>query len=142
HPLDGMGVVVPAIEGSPLLACSFSSRKYAHRAPEGKVLLRAFVGGARRPELVEKDAGELRRLVLEHVGKLLQIEGDPCYCDVARWPGTMPQYHVGHKELVARIEARVGALPNLQLAGNAYHGVGIPDCIHGGEQAAEGVFGG
>ncbi len=139
HPLDGMGVVVPAVEHNPILACSFSSQKYAHRAPEGKLLLRVFVGGALRPELAEMDDRRLRRLVLEHMALLLHVRGQPGYCDIAHWPGTMPQYHVGHKTLVARIEARTAKLPGLELAGNAYHGVGIPNCIHGGEQAAERV---
>ena len=137
HPLDGMGAVVPAVENSPILACSFSSQKYPHRAPPGKTLLRVFVGGARRPELAEMPDAELRPLVIEQTAKLLQIRGEPIYCDIAHWPRTMPQYHVGHKDLVAGIEARAAALPHFELAGNAYHGVGVPDCIHGGEQAAE-----
>ena len=115
HPLDGMGAVVPAAERSPILAVSFSSRKYAHRAPEGKTLLRVFVGGARRPEVVAMSDAELTPLVLDELTRLLQIRGQPCYRNIARWPGTMPQYHVGHKELVARIETRVAALPNLAL---------------------------
>jgi protoporphyrinogen/coproporphyrinogen III oxidase len=137
HPLDGMGAVVPAVDRSPILAVSFSSRKYAHRAPQGTTLLRVFVGGARRPEVAAMSDAELTPLVLGEMARLLQIRGQPCYRNMARWPGTMPQYHVGHKELVARIESRVAALPNLALAGNAYHGVGLPDCIHGGELAAE-----
>jgi oxygen-dependent protoporphyrinogen oxidase len=136
HPLDGMGAVVPAVERSSILAVSFSSRKYAHRAPEGKTLLRVFVGGARRAEVAAMSDAELKPLVLEELTRLLQIRGEPCYCNIARWPGTMPQYHVGHKDLVARIERRVAASPHLALAGNAYHGVGVPDCIHGGELAA------
>ncbi len=140
HPLDGMGVVVPAVERSPILACSFSSRKYPHRAPDGKELLRVFVGGARRPELAEMDDDRLLPLVLDELSRLLHIRGEPCFCRIAHWPATMPQYHVGHKELVAEIEAHAAALPNLQLAGNAYRGVGIPDCIHGGELAAERIL--
>ena len=140
HPLSGMGVVIPAIENSPILACSFSSQKYAHRAPEGKELLRVFVGGARRPELAEADDRQLRELVLGELDRLLGISGEPCYCDVAHWPRTMPQYHVGHLELVSRIEARVAEIPNFELAGNAFHGVGIPICIHSGQQAAERVL--
>ncbi len=141
HPMDGMGAVVPAVERSPLLAVSFSSRKYGHRSPEGKTLLRAFVGGARRPDLAEMDDPQLVPLVLEHLRRLLQIRGEPCFCDVAHWLRAMPQYHVGHRERIARIEARAAALPNLALAGNAYHGVGIPDCIHGGESAAQRILG-
>lgn len=142
HRLDGMGVVVPAIERSPILACSFSSQKYTHRAPEGKVLLRIFAGGSRSPELAEMEDGRLRPLLLAELARLLGIRGEPSYTSIAHWPRTMPQYHVGHKELVAWIEARVAALPGLMLAGNAYHGVGIPHCIHSGEQAAERVLSG
>jgi oxygen-dependent protoporphyrinogen oxidase len=141
HPLDGMGMVVPAVENSPILACSFSSRKYPHRAPKGQELLRVFVGGARRPEMAEMDDRRLRALVLEELSRRLRIRGEPCYCNIAHWPRTMPQYHVGHNDLVARIEARVASLPRLALAGNAYHGVGLPDCIHGGELAAERILG-
>jgi len=138
--LDAMGAVVPAVEKSPILAISFSSHKYLHRAPQGKVLLRVFVGGARRPDLAEMADERLRPLVLGELGPLLRIRGEPNFCNMAHWPGAMPQYHVGHKELVARIEERAAALPNLTLAGNAYHGVGLPDCIHGGQQAAERVL--
>jgi oxygen-dependent protoporphyrinogen oxidase len=140
HPLDGMGAVVPSVERSPILACSFSSQKYPHRCPEGKVLLRVFVGGARQPELAEMPDEQLRTLVLAHLEPLLGISGQPEYCNLAHWPRTMPQYHVGHRERVAAIEERVRRWPGLALAGNAYHGVGIPDCIHGGETAAERVL--
>ena len=140
HPLDGMGVVVPAIERSPILACSFSSQKYAHRAPEGYVLLRVFVGGARRPDLAVMDDEPLCALVLGELSRLLGIRGQPVYTNVAHWPGTMPQYHVGHKDLVGRIEAAARRLPRFALAGNAYRGVGIPHCIYSGQQAAEQVL--
>jgi len=140
HRLDGMGVVVPAIERSPILACSFSSQKYAHRAPEGKVLLRVFAGGARWPELAEMEDAKLRPLLLHELARLLGIRGEPSYCRVAHWPRTMPQYHVGHKDLADWIERRVAQWPGLQLAGNAYRGVGIPHCIHSGERAAERVL--
>ena len=139
HPLDGMGLVVPAIEKSPVLAVSFSSQKYAHRAPEGTVLLRAFVGGARCPEMAEMRTAELEPLVLGELAVLLGIRGDPVYRTTSHWPRTMPQYHVGHTQLVDRIESAVARLPRLGLAGNAYRGVGIPNCIHSGEQAAEHV---
>jgi oxygen-dependent protoporphyrinogen oxidase len=140
HPLDGMGVVIPAIENSPMLACSFSSQKYPHRAPEGKVLLRVFAGGAKRPELADMDDGRLLPLVLGELGRLLGIRGDPCYTTIAHWPRTMPQYHVGHKKLVEEVRARVRGLPDIALAGNAYQGVGIPHCIHSGQQAAEEIL--
>ncbi len=141
HPLNGMGAVVPAIENSPILAISFSSQKYAHRAPEGHVLLRVFVGGAQRPELARMPDDELLPLVLGQLDRLLGIRGEPVYCCTAHWPGTMPQYHVGHKGIVEQIKARVGKLPGIALAGNYLQGVGIPHCIHTGQQAAESVLG-
>lgn len=140
HPLDGMGAVVPAVENSPILACSFSSQKYTHRAPDGDVILRVFVGGARAPQMAEMPDDQLLPIVLGELSKLLKITGDPKYTSIAHWPRTMPQYHVGHKLLVASIESRVAQLAGLELAGNAYHGVGIPDCIHTGETAAERVI--
>jgi oxygen-dependent protoporphyrinogen oxidase len=141
HPLDGMGAVMPSIENSPILACSFSSQKYPHRAPPGKTLLRVFVGGARRPDLAEMPDPELLPLVLGHLEPLLQIKGQPTFCDIAHWPRTMPQYHVGHQERVSRIEARLALFPGLKMAGSAFRGVGLPDCIHGGERAAEEILG-
>jgi len=141
HPLDGMGVVVPAVENSPLLACSLSNQKYPHRAPPGTILLRLFAGGARRPELATMDDRPLCELLLAECDRLLGITGKPLYTRIAHWPGTMPQYHVGHRDLVAQIENRAAALHSLRLAGNAFHGVGIPHCIHSGEKAAEAILG-
>jgi oxygen-dependent protoporphyrinogen oxidase len=138
---NAMGAVFPAVEGGSILAVSFSSRKYPHRSPPGKELFRVFVGGARRPELCEYDDDRLLPPVIEELSRLLKISGRPCHCRVARWPGKMPQYRVGHLDLVARIEARAAALGNLALAGNSYRGVGLPDCIHSGQLAAERILG-
>ncbi|MHB8900678.1 MAG: protoporphyrinogen oxidase [Thermoguttaceae bacterium] len=137
HPMNGAGFVVPGVEGSPILAGSFSSRKYLHRAPEGKTLIRAFVGGARAPQMADMPDEKLVPLVLAELREVLGISGDPIYQVTAHWPGTMPQYHVGHLDLVARINARCRDIPGLALAGNAYDGVGIPTCIHSGELAAQ-----
>jgi oxygen-dependent protoporphyrinogen oxidase len=139
HPMDGMGFVVPAVEGRPILAGSFSSQKYVHRAPPDKTLIRVFAGGDRHPEMAEMDDARLVSLVCEELASLLGIKGEPIYQTVAHWPGTMPQYHVGHVQLVERIQAAVVRLPNLALAGNAFTGVGIPNCIHTGELAAEAI---
>jgi protoporphyrinogen/coproporphyrinogen III oxidase len=139
HPLDGFGFVVPAIERRRIIACSMASVKFPGRAPEGKVLLRLFVGGALQPELAGLPDNEMKKLVLEELGDLIGLTGEPEFFDVARWPGMMPQYHVGHLDLVRQIEERAASIPNFALAGNAYRGVGIPFCIHSGEQAAERV---
>ena len=140
HALDASGFVVPAIEGRRILACSFSSAKYRNRAPQGHVLLRVFVGGASDPSAVELPDAELRKIVTNELGELIGLRGEPAYWHVARWRRSMPQYHLGHCERVARIEALAAELPRLALAGNAFGGVGIPACIASGEAAAERLF--
>jgi len=140
HPLDGFGFVVPANEKRRIIACSMASVKFPGRAPEGKVLLRVFVGGAFQPELNGLPDGELRRIVIDELAELIGLAGEPEFCNIARWPGMMPQYHVGHVELINNIEERAAAIPHFALAGNAYRGVGIPFCIRSGEQAAERVL--
>ncbi len=137
HPLDGFGFVVPAIEKRPILAGSFSSVKFAGRAPQDTVLIRVFIGGALQSELAELDDHRLRQIALDELRSLIGARGEPLFADIARWPRSMPQYHLGHCQRVERIEAAVAHWPGLALAGNAYHGVGIPNCIHSGEMAAE-----
>jgi oxygen-dependent protoporphyrinogen oxidase len=133
----GFGFVVPLVEKRQILAASFASEKFLHRAPDDQVIVRAFVGGALQPQLMELSDNELSALAHCELRDLLKIAGQPLWTDVAKWPGSMPQYYVGHLERVTRIEARVADQPGLALAGNAYHGVGIPQCIHSGELAAE-----
>jgi oxygen-dependent protoporphyrinogen oxidase len=137
HPLDGFGFVVPAVERRRILAASFASVKFAGRAPSDRVLIRVFMGGALQPDLLNRTDDELRQIAREELSDLLGAAGQPELAIVARWPHAMPQYHVGHLDRIAHLEARVARLPGLELAGSAYHGVGIPHCIHSGEQAAE-----
>ncbi|MCO6043007.1 protoporphyrinogen oxidase [Aeoliella sp. ICT_H6.2] len=139
HPLDAAGVVVPNVEGRALQACSFSSVKYAGRAPDGSVVLRAFFGGAMRPELPAMSDEKLIELAKSEVGTLLGASGEPLFTVVKRWQSSMPQYHVGHAERVDEIEQRTAAHHGLELAGAALHGVGIPHCIHTAEDAARRV---
>jgi oxygen-dependent protoporphyrinogen oxidase len=140
HPLDAFGLVVPAIEKRKILAVSFTSRKFPDRAPEGCVQLRTFVGGAMQPELLQLSDDEIKRLVQSELEEILGVTWKPDFTIVARWMRSMPQYHVGHLDLVAAIDGELSGIPRLALAGNAYHGVGIPDSIHSGELAAERVF--
>jgi len=139
--LQGFGFVVPFAERRSLLACTFASRKYPGRAPEGHELLRAFVGGARRPDLVELDDEALLGTVRAELRALLGIVAEPILTRVERWRRAMPQYAVGHLDRVRDIERRAAALPGLALAGAAYRGVGIPDCVRSGEAAADAVAG-
>jgi len=137
HPLDGFGFVVPFIEKRSLIACTFSSVKFAGRAPEGCALLRAFVGGALQPDMMELPDAELISRVRDDLRDLLGIQKAPLFSEVTRWKQSMPQYHVGHLEKVRRIRERVALLPHMTLAGNAYSGLGIPDCVRSGETAAD-----
>lgn len=139
-PLTGFGFVVPAIEGRKILAGSFASLKFAGRCPSDQVLIRVFVGGALQPKLADLPDDELLSLVQQELAALIGLRGEPILAQVNRWTGAMPQYHVGHLDRVARIEQLTTALPGLALAGNAYRGVGIPQCIHSGEQAAEQIM--
>jgi oxygen-dependent protoporphyrinogen oxidase len=139
-PLQGFGFVVPAIERRSLLACTYSSRKFAGRAPEGHDLVRGFVGGALRPDLAGLADDALVGLVRDELRTLVGITASPELVRVRRYPRAMPQYDVGHLDRVAAIERRAALLPRVVLAGAAYRGVGVPDCVRSGEAAAEAVL--
>lgn len=140
HSLDGFGFVVPSIEERRIIAASFASQKFTGRAPRDAAVIRVFIGGALQPQLVELPDNELRRIAIDELHGLLGIAGQPLFVDIARWPRSMPQYHVGHLDRVAHLERRARRYPTLVLAGNAYHGVGIPQCIASAESAAERVI--
>ncbi|HYJ89206.1 MAG TPA: protoporphyrinogen oxidase [Pyrinomonadaceae bacterium] len=140
HPLDGFGFVVPFIEKRSIMACTFSSVKFAGRAPHNCVLLRAFVGGALQPEMFDLTEDQIVSRVLSDLHDLLGIERSPIFAEVSKWENSMPQYHLGHLARVERIRKRLGSLSGLALAGNAYTGPGIPDCIRSGEDAAEALL--
>ena len=140
HSLEGFGFVVPAIEKRSIIACSFATVKFSRRAPQGKVILRAFLGGALQPDIYSLSDAEMERLARADLEHYLGIRAAPLSVSLTRHPQSMPQLHVGHLDLVSRIESRVRTYNALALAGNAYHGVGIPDCIHSGELAAESVL--
>jgi oxygen-dependent protoporphyrinogen oxidase len=131
------GFFVPRTERSPLLAVSFVSVKLPDRVPDDRLLLRAFLGGALRPELVERDEEALARIAHEEVARLLALRGRPVLARTVRLPRAKPQYEVGFLEIRAAIESRVAAIPGLALAGGALGATGIPDCVASGERAAE-----
>jgi len=136
HPLDGFGFVVPAAEQRSMIAGTFASVKFAGRAPAGFVLMRTFLGGAVQPHIYALDGDALRKRVLDDLRALIGIEGTPQFVEIHHWPQSMPQYPVGHLGRVARINELLSEQPSLALAGNAFGGVGIPDCVHSGETAA------
>lgn len=139
HALDGFGFVVPMAERRKILASSFASVKFAGRAPDDCIITRTFVGGACQPELVDLPDEEIEALVNAELTELLGLQGKPLFSELVRWRNAMPQYHVGHLDRVEKIEHRTASLQNLELAGNAYRGVGIPFCVHSAENAAQRV---
>ena len=137
HPLDAFGLVVPISERRSIIAASFSSVKYEGRAPDGYVLLRAFMGGALHPEMMQHNDKGLIIAARRDLDDLLGISAVPYFAVVHRWPESMAQYDVGHLQRVAAIRRRLREHKGLQLGGNGFEGVGIPDCVRAGERAAE-----
>jgi oxygen-dependent protoporphyrinogen oxidase len=140
HPLRGFGVVVPRAESRDLMAVTWSSSKFAGRAPDGHVLVRGFLGRAGLEQAVQLDDEEMLAVVRRELADIMGIAAPPGLTEVFRWPQGMPQYRVGHAALVERIEAAVAAVPGVEVAGGAYHGIGIGDCLREGASAAERVL--
>lgn len=136
HPLDGYGLVVPKTERLRTTALSFSSTKLPGRAPDGHVLLRAFLGGARDPEILALDDRLLVETVLGEMTPVLGVRGAPVLTRVYRWPMGTPQMEVGHLDRISALERRVAQIPGLQLTGAGLRVTGIPDSIADGTRAA------
>jgi oxygen-dependent protoporphyrinogen oxidase len=134
---QGFGFLVPAAEKSRLLACTFVENKFSHRVPSDLVMLRGFLGGTRNEAAMALSDEEAVALVRREFEEILGITGTPVLARVFRWPRSMPQYEVGHLERVARIEKLCARIPGLYLIGNAYRGVGVPDCIREGREVTE-----
>jgi oxygen-dependent protoporphyrinogen oxidase len=136
----GFGFLVPRKERRRMLACTFVHAKFQHRAPEGKAMLRCFLGGARDPGVLALTDEEVVDLVRRELKAILKLTAEPLFTRVHRWPGSMAQYQVGHGDRVRMIDERLPDLPGLYLAGNAYSGIGISDCIRTGIAAAHGAM--
>ena len=142
RPLDGYGYVVPRIEDSDVLACTWTSSKWPGRAPEAHALVRVYLGRYGRRDVTADSDEELVASARGEIAATLAPSAKPVVARVHRWPRGMPQYVMGSLERLAVIERRLAEHPGLALAGAAYRGVGIPDCIASGEQAAEKVLAG
>lgn len=136
--LDGYGYIIPRREGRRALACTWTSTKFPHRAPDGYVLLRVFVG--RAGEDIPWNENDLLELAKEELNLTLGIRIEPLISRVFMWDKAMPQYNLGHSEILKRIDAALEKYPGLALAGNGYRGIGIPDCIHSGELAVQKII--
>jgi oxygen-dependent protoporphyrinogen oxidase len=135
HPLNGHGFLVPKRERKYIFGCTWVGNKFDYRVPDDMVVLRCFLGGDAMPlsdeAIVAAARAELRGI--------MGLEAAPVFHNIARWPNSMAQYAVGHEKRVARIEELVQGIPGLHLAGNAYHGIGIPDCVRMGQKAATNI---
>jgi protoporphyrinogen/coproporphyrinogen III oxidase len=136
----GHGFLVPRTEGRSMLACTFVNRKFAYRAPKSGALLRCFISSSRVPDLQQQGDDWVRSTVLKEIGELLNVRERPLFAEVYRWDCALPQYSTGHLERVAQMEKAIAGLPGLQLIGNSFHGIGIPDCIRSGRKAAEQII--
>lgn len=140
RPLDGYGYVIPRREGRRALACTWTSTKFPHRAPEGCALIRVFVGRAGQDADMPRDPGVLVDLAREELQLTLGITADPLISRVFVWENAMPQYNLGHPDKLAKIESALAKHSGLALAGNGYRGIGIPDCINSGKVAVEKII--
>ena len=136
RPLHGFGFVVPRAEERGIMAGTFSSLKFPGRAPADGVLVRAFVGRAGREEAAGLPDDELVTLVRAELASIVGLQAEPLFTRIFRWPRGMPQYCVGHRELIAGIETGIADLPGIEIAGGYLHGIGIGDCIREGAAAA------
>jgi oxygen-dependent protoporphyrinogen oxidase len=139
HLLNGSGFVVPRVEGSGILAASWLSSKWPHRAPDDRVLLRTYVGGARDPLALERSDRELVRQSLAALTPLLLIRSQPLWSRVYRWERANAQHEVGHLARIAAIERSLARHPGLYLTGSGFRGVGIPDCVSDGRNTGRTV---
>jgi oxygen-dependent protoporphyrinogen oxidase len=136
-PLSGVGFIIPRGEQRRITASTWTSNKFAHRAPEDRVLIRCFVGGPGREAAVDQSDEEMITAAHAELADLTGVQGRPLFGRVFRWVKGNPQYEVGHLERVARLRTLAAETPGLYLAGAAYDGVGVPDCVRQGQQAAE-----
>jgi oxygen-dependent protoporphyrinogen oxidase len=137
HPMRGSGFVVPRVERSPLMAATWVTSKWPHRAPDGHVLLRAFLGGGRDPHRLDQDDRELIELARTALTEVMGISGPTLFSRLYRWTRQSPQYEVGHLRRVAAIDEHLSRLPGLFVTGSGFRAIGIPDCIADGRATAE-----
>jgi oxygen-dependent protoporphyrinogen oxidase len=138
---DGFGFLVPRTENKRLLACTFVHNKFPHRAPENRSLLRCFLGGSRDEAALSLSTDEILSIVRRELDEILDITDAPLATRVYKWPSSMAQYSVGHLDRLERIRQLLQETPRLTLAGNGYHGIGVPDCVRTGREAATQMLG-
>jgi protoporphyrinogen/coproporphyrinogen III oxidase len=136
----GFGFLVPHSEGKRMLAATFVHNKFPHRAPEDRALIRCFLGGTRDEAVLQLPDDEILNIVRAELRQIVGLNAEPLFTRIYRWKGAMAQYVVGHLERLQRIEGLLKQWPGLVLAGNAYRGIGVPDCVRSGEAAAQQIL--
>jgi len=136
----GFGFLIPRTEGRRILAATFVHNKFPHRAPADRAILRFFLGGSTDENVLMKSDQEILTLVQGELRQILEASAKPLVSRVYRWTHAMAQYGLGHNARVARIREQVAGMPGLALAGNAYSGIGVPDCVRSGSEAAAKVL--
>ncbi len=131
RPLDAFGFLIPKLERQTIMACTWVATKWLGRVPDGKAVLRCF----------STDPAATEEAMRADLTRLMNITAEPLFSCCNRWPESMPQYTVGHAQRILELEAHMKALPGIHLAGNAYHGVGIPDCVRGAKEAVKSIGG-
>ncbi|MFO0699913.1 MAG: protoporphyrinogen oxidase [Nitrospira sp.] len=138
--IEGFGFIVPRTEQRHLIAATWTSLKWPHRAPSDQLLVRCYLGGVGREDILQREDHALVATVRDELASICGITAEPSYTEVNRWWKAMPQYTIGHLDRLAQLNAAVSRYPGLVLTGAAYRGVGIPDCIRDGAVAAEQVI--
>jgi len=138
----GFGFLVPRSEGHRMLAATFVHNKFPHRAPENRALVRCFLGGARDEQILQSSESEILQILRGELQKIVGpvLAAEPLFARVYKWRSAMAQYSVGHLERLQRIESLRQKLSGLALAGNGYNGIGVPDCVRSGTEAASKIL--
>jgi protoporphyrinogen/coproporphyrinogen III oxidase len=139
-PPVGFGFLVPRKERRRLVACTWVGTKFSYRVPDGLIVARCFLGGMEDAGVLGESDDTVTAAVAEELREIAGVTARPVFTRIARWPRAMAQYTVGHPARLAEIQSRVAAVPGLHLAGNAYEGIGIPDCIRMGKRAADAIL--
>jgi oxygen-dependent protoporphyrinogen oxidase len=130
HPLDAFGFLIPKGERNAIMACTWVATKWLGRVPDDKAVLRCF----------STDLEVTKEAVQADLKRLMAVTAEPIFAVKHECPDAMPQYTVGHTIRIGELEARMDGISGLHLAGNAYHGIGIPDCVRSGKRAAEAII--
>jgi len=136
----GFGFLVPSKERKTLVACTFVGAKFPYRVPDSHLVLRCFLGGAGHEAVLDRSDDEIVGAVRRELRELLGWDADPAFLRIRRWRRSMAQYTVGHAARIESLRGILRELPELQLAGNAYEGIGVPDCVRTGRQAARALI--